>query len=201
MRRIGCVLLSVVMLICAFTFLPVHGEMGIYDSVIRLHVLAASDSEEDQALKLKVRDAVLAYSDPLLVGVCDRAVAEEILRAAIPEIERIALQTVRENGSLDGVCVTLGEEQYPTRAYEQLALPAGEYLSLRVQIGEAEGQNWWCVLFPPLCMTAAVDKTTTETTCLAAGLTGEQYRMIADTDRTKYKARFRIVEVAGALFQ
>lgn len=199
MRKIGCILLATVMLICAFTVLPVHGEMGLYDNVIRLHVLAASDSEADQALKLQVRDAVLAYTEPLLQGVTDRAEAEELLRAAIPELEAVALQTVRENGSLDGVCVTLGQERYPTREYEQLAFPAGEYLSLRVQIGKAAGQNWWCVLFPPLCMTAAVDRSQTEATCLAAGLTGEQYRIIADTDSTKYKLRFKFLEVAEGL--
>ena len=201
MRKIGCVLLAIVMLTCAFAVLPVHGEMGLYDNVIRLHVLAASDSEEDQALKLKVRDAVLAYTEPLLAGVNDRAEAEALLRDAIPALEGIARQTVQENGSLDGVCVTLGEERYPTREYEQLAFPAGEYLSLRVQIGEAVGQNWWCVLFPSLCTTAALDKSQTQATCLAAGLTGEQYRVIADTDSTKYKMRFKLLEVAEGLLR
>ena len=99
----------------------------------------------------------------------------------------------------DTVTVTLGQETYPTRQYERLAFPAGEYLSLRVMIGEAAGQNWWCVLFPPLCLSAAAEQDT-EAICLSAGLTGEQYRVIADTDSTTYKLRFKILEVAEALF-
>lgn len=192
--------MAVVLLVTALMILPIHGEAELYDNVIRLHVLADSDDETDQALKLVVRDAVLEETRPLLKNVSDRAQAERILRAAIPALEATANDALAAAGSADRATVTLGQETYPTREYEQLAFPAGEYLSLRVMIGEAVGRNWWCVLFPPLCLSAATEERETKTLCLSAGLTGEQYRMIADTDSTKYKLRFKILEVAESLF-
>ncbi len=191
---------ATVLLIAAFMVLPIHGEAGLYDNVIRLHVLANSDSDEDQALKLVVRDAVVAESEKLLAEVTDRATAQAVLEDALPDIKAVAERALAEVGASAPVSVTLTEEEYPTREYEQLAFPAGRYLSLRVMIGEAEGKNWWCVLFPPLCLSAATDQREQETVCLAAGLTGEQYRLIADTDSTKYKLRFKILEVAEELF-
>ena len=190
------------MLVTAFMILPIHGEAELYDNVIRLHVLANSDSEEDQALKLTVRDAVLEKTKTMLENVDSREQAEMILRQNLPVIEQTARDALRAAGAENTVTVELGQESYPTREYERLAFPAGEYLSLRVMIGEAEGQNWWCVLFPPLCLTAASAKSDAETeaVCLSAGLTGEQYRMIADTEETKYKLRFKILEVAEELF-
>ena len=195
-------LMAAVMLVTAFMILPIHGEAELYDNVIRLHVLANSDSEEDQALKLTVRDAVLKKTKTMLENVDSREQAEMILRQNLPVIEQTARDALRAAGAENTVTVELGQESYPTREYERLAFPAGEYLSLRVMIGEAEGQNWWCVLFPPLCLTAASAKSDAETeaVCLSAGLSGEQYRMIADTEETKYKLRFKILEVAEELF-
>jgi stage II sporulation protein R len=200
MRKALGFFMAAVLLIAAFTVLPIHGEAGIYDGVIRLHVLAATDSEEDQALKLAVRDAVLEKTQAVLKNVQDRGEAERILRKELPVLQKAAEQELTARGAPNTVRVTLGEEEYPTKRYEQLAFPAGEYLSLRVMIGEAQGENWWCVLFPPLCLSAATDKREVETTCLSAGLTGEQYRMIADTDKTRYKLRFKILEVAEELW-
>lgn len=195
-------LMAAVMLVTAFMILPIHGEAEIYDNVIRLHVLANSDSEEDQALKLAVRDAVLEKTKTIFKNVDSKEEAEGVLRQNLPVIEQAARDALRAEGAENAVTVELGQESYPTREYERLAFPAGEYLSLRVMIGEADGKNWWCVLFPPLCLTAATAQSEqeTETICLSAGLTGEQYRMIADTDETKYKLRFKILEVAEELF-
>ena len=201
MKRFFGFFMAAILLAAAFMILPVHGESGIYDSVIRLHVLAESDSERDQALKLTVRDAVLEKTQTLLEKADTKEAAEQILRNSLPAIEAAAEAALQEAGAPNTVAVMLGVEQYPTREYEQLAFPAGEYLSLRVMIGEAEGQNWWCVLFPPLCLSAAATREENETICLSAGLTGEQYRMIADTDETKYRLRFKILEVAEEIFQ
>ena len=199
MKRFWGFFTAAVLLICALMILPIHGEAALYDNVIRLHVLANSDSEQDQANKLLVRDAVLKKTQTLLKNVDTREEAEAVLRGAIPALQAVAEDTLRELGAENTVTVTLGQETYPTRQYERLAFPAGEYLSLRVMIGEAAGQNWWCVLFPPLCLSAAAEQDT-EAICLSAGLTGEQYRVIADTDSTTYKLRFKILEVAEALF-
>ncbi len=203
MKKWTSVLLVMTLAVLSITVLPIHGEEQIYDSVIRLHVLANSDSEEDQALKLKVRDAVLARTEGLLSTAATKEEAEAILSASLAELRAVAEETVRQNGEEQGVRVTLSWEEYPTRRYEKMAFPAGEYLSLRVMLGEAEGENWWCVLFPPLCLTAATatDKENAEATFLAAGLTDEQYRIITDTDSTKYRLRFKILEVAESLFE
>ena len=199
MKKWTTLLLAATLLLSAFLILPVHGEAGIYDNVIRLHVLANSDSEADQALKLQVRDAVLCESEQLLQGVESRAQAEEILRASLPCLKAAAERALLSAGSAKTVEVSLEKERYPRRTYEAVALPAGEYLSLQVRIGEAVGKNWWCVLFPPLCLSAAAEDP--KLTCLSAGLTEQQYRLITDSEDTTYKLRFKILEVAQGFFQ
>ncbi len=200
MKRMFGFILAACLLIAALAILPIHGEAEVYDSVIRLHVLANSDETGDQALKLLVRDAVLATTGELLKDTNTRDEAEKLLAENLDRIRTVAEETVRKNGSNDAVAVSLSEEEYPTREYESLAFPAGEYLSLRVMIGEAAGQNWWCVLFPPLCLSAATTKAEAEEVFLSAGLTEEQYRIITDSDNTKYRLRFKILEVAQGLF-
>lgn len=128
------------------------------DRLIRLHVLAASDSESDQADKLAVRDAVLAEVSPALQHCRSRAEAASCIQALLPEVESAAQETLRTLGSTEGVAVTLSEEAYPVRSYGSFALPAGSYVSLRVAIGEGAGHNWWCVVFPPLCLAAAEEE-------------------------------------------
>lgn len=125
------------------------------DRLIRLHVLAASDSASDQADKLAVRDAVLAELSPALQDCRSRAEAVSCVRALLPEVETAARDTLRALGSTEDVSVTLSEEAYPVRVYDTFALPADRYMSLRVAIGEGGGHNWWCVVFPPLCLAAS----------------------------------------------
>ena len=128
-----------------------HTQSELADKVVRLHVLANSDSEEDQALKLEVRDAVLAQASETLQGITGREEACRRLTALLPELEKTAREVIAANGYAYGVRVELAETSFPTKTYDGFALPAGEYLALRVLIGEAAGQNWWCVVFPPLC--------------------------------------------------
>ena len=196
----GIVLLCILALI---SVLPIHGEQEIYDSVVRLHVLANSDTEEDQALKLKVRDEVLRVTGPMLEGCESREQAERILEENADKIASAAQAVVREQGYDYPVTVLLGKEEYPTRNYENCCFPSGTYVSLRVCIGEAEGQNWWCVLFPPLCLSAASaddDDQSNEDAFIQVGLTGEQYRVITETDNVKYRIRFKILETVQGLF-
>ena len=171
-------------------FLPVHGEEKIYDSVIRLHVLANSDSEEDQALKLLVRDAVLLKAQELLSNTQSKEGAEAIISHSLESLRQAAEEAVRENGYSYSVSVTLGKEDYPTKSYESCALPSGEYTSLQILIGEASGKNWWCVLFPPLCLSAATDKDA----FTSVGITDSQYQIITESDKPKYKIKFKILE-------
>ena len=195
---VAIVILLVVMM--AVSFLPVHGEQEVYDTVVRLHVLANSDGEEDQALKLTVRDAVLEAAAPYLEGCTTQEEAIRSLTLHLSDLETVAAETITTEGYAYPVTVLLGEEDYPTRTYESSAFPAGSYASLRVCIGEAEGQNWWCCLFPPLCLTAASAKSDNEDAFIQVGLTKDQYGIITETEKTKYKVRFKILEVVEDWF-
>ena len=126
-------------------------QTAISGSLVRLHVLAVSDDAEEQALKLRVRDAVLAYLRPRLSAAESAQEAKAILQADLDGIARAAAAAAEGRA----VRVSLAREAYPTRAYETFTLPAGSYDSLRVVLGRGEGHNWWCVVFPPLCLSAA----------------------------------------------
>ena len=193
-------ILAFFFLICAvvLSVLPVHGEAEIYDSVIRLHVLANSDSEADQQNKLAVRDAILPLAAEGLADCTTREEASARLETLLPTLEAAAEQTLCNLDAPAPVTVTLGQERYPTRAYEGFCFPSGEYLSLRVMIGEATGQNWWCVLFPSLCLSVADGgaREELEEAFVAVGLTPEQYRIITESDEeTSYHLRFKFLEV------
>ena len=126
-------------------------QTSIAGSLVRLHVLAVSDAPEEQAVKLRVRDAVLSLLAPKLAGVQNADEAGEVLADSLPLIRAAAEQAAEGRR----VRVSLGEERYPTRNYAGFSLPAGRYRSLRVVLGEGQGHNWWCVVFPPVCLSAA----------------------------------------------
>ena len=193
--RFSVAIVVLLVILMALSFLPVHGEQEVYDTVVRLHVLANSDSDEDQALKLKVRDAVLEAASPVVAGCHSQSEAIRALNAHLSELEAAARRVIASEGRTDSVSVLLGEEDYPTRTYESCAFPAGRYVSLRVCIGEAKGQNWWCCLFPPLCLSAATAKEANEDAFVQAGLTKDQYGIITETGKAKYKVRFKVLEV------
>lgn len=170
--------------------LALRAQEQLSERVVRLHVLANSDGEEDQALKLKVRDRVLARATELLTQAKDRAEAESLLRAALPELEALAVRELRANGCDYPVRAELTDTEFPTRAYDGFTLPAGEYLALRVMIGEGAGRNWWCVVFPPLCTAASAD---VPAAALAAGLTEDQVGLITEEDQG-YVLKLKAVE-------
>ena len=200
-RKIFTLLTLTVLCALVLGLFPVSGEEKLYDSVVRLHVLANSDSDVDQALKLKVRDRIIEVTEDIFTQAKSKAEAEALARLALSMIEDEAKRVVEESGFDYPVTVTLGQEDYPERDYEGLKFPAGEYLSLRVLIGDAEGQNWWCVLFPPICLRAASrDQRDTEEAFIAAGLTGEQYRIITESGSGRYKIKFKILEIISELF-
>lgn len=191
MKKSVLILLSALLLLIALlSILPIHSESLIYDEVLRLHVIANSDSDADQELKLLVRDAILGETRKILKNAKSREEAEKIIFENSALLESIALETVRKNQFDYPVTLELGREKYPTKNYESCAFPSGEYLSLRIKIGEASGENWWCVLFPPLCLSAATDKDA----FTSVGITDSQYQIITETDNPKYKIRFKLLE-------
>lgn len=170
--------------------LALRAQSQLAERVVRLHVLANSNGEEDQELKLLVRDRVLARATELLTQAGNRAEAESLLRRELPELEALAARELRANGCDYPVTAELTDTEFPTREYDGFTLPAGEYLALRVVIGEGAGRNWWCVVFPPLCTAASAE---VPAAALAAGLTEDQVGLITEEDRG-YVPKFKTVE-------
>ena len=173
----------------------VRTQQEISDKVVRLHVVANSDSEEDQALKLRVRDAILARTTALLEASADRSDAEGLIRGQLLELEELAKKEIAAAGYDYTVEAELTEMDFPTKEYESFTLPAGNYLALRVSIGEGKGQNWWCVVFPPLCTAAAAE---VPASALAAGFSQEEVRLITGEDEG-YVLKFKTLEWLEAL--
>lgn len=159
----------------------------IEDGLIRLHVLAVSDDGEEQQIKLRVRDAVLSFLSPELETVTDKAEAERIVSEALPQI-RAAAESAAEGRE---VAVTLTRERYPTRQYGSFALPAGEYDSLRVILGEGQGHNWWCVVFPPVCLGAESEE------ALSDAVGEDVFEILCADGETSL--RFKLLELWGNL--
>lgn len=165
--------------------------------VLRLHILANSDSEEDQALKLAVRDRLLSCSEELFG---DAQTLEEAYDAAQSKLERIreiARQVVQEQGFTYDVEAELVEMPFDERVYEDLTMPAGEYEALRITIGEAEGHNWWCVMYPPLCIPAA-ESVRSDADQAEAYFDQGEYDLL--TNPRRYRARLKCAEVFSRLW-
>lgn len=170
-----------------------HRQETLSRKMIRLHVIANSDSDADQALKLQVRDAVLARATELLTQSEDMADAWARLDTSLPDLERAASVAC---GGAYPVRAELAETEFPLKEYDGFALPAGRYPALRVIIGAGAGRNWWCVVYPPLCTTACTDM---ERVAIDAGLDGNDVKLIREEEG--YILRFRAVELWQRLRQ
>ncbi len=166
-------------------------QRELSEKLVRLHVIANSDSDEDQALKLKVRDRVLELAAKCTAQAQNTAQAQAAISHALPEIEAAAQETVYKLGYTYPVRAKLCRMYFDTREYETFSLPAGYYDACRIEIGAAAGKNWWCVMFPPLCLGAAecefsdvADK---------AGLTEEEQALISSGE-TVYRCKFKVIE-------
>lgn len=176
-------------------------QAALADKVVRLHVLANSDTQEDQALKLAVRDAVLAAADGVVPPGAELEEAEQALTQALPAIADAGARVVGEQGYSYPVTASLEHDVwFPTKEYTDFAFPAGEYTALRVTIGEGGGRNWWCVVFPPLCL-GSVTENTAET-ALEGGLEDREVSLITGEDEgyvVKFKAMELLEEFRGWL--
>ena len=168
-------------------------QSQLADKVIRLHVLANSDSAEDQALKLRVRDRILAEAETYLTPGITRDETEELLRAHLYDLAAAGAEAVGAAGYDYPVTASLVHDYwFPTRTYTDFALPAGQYTALRIEIGAGTGQNWWCVVFPPLCLGSVTE--TVEETAAEAGLTEGQVSLITGEDEG-YVVKFKAIEL------
>ncbi len=166
----------------------VKEQESLSDKLIRLHVVANSDSDQDQTLKLQVRDGILEDMTKLLNGVADRDEAARLLDERMDMIIAEAERIISTQGYSYDVTAKITIEEFPTREYETFSLPAGKYVSLRVVIGSGGGHNWWCVIFPPLCMTSATDYKET-----FKQLSDEQIQLIT-SDEPEYVIKFKSIE-------
>lgn len=196
MKRLLIFCSSILLLILLVPLLPLSGEGRVYTDTIRLHVLANSDSEEDQSLKLEVRDAIIDRVAEMTEYASSREEAESNIKAGLDDIEILAAKLIESQGYDYPVEAVIGQEYYPERSYNGIRLPAGEYLSLRVLIGKGEGKNWWCVLYPPLCTSTAEPKKE----LAEAGFTADQIRVLCEDEKPKYVLKFRILEFFEAIF-
>ena len=169
---------------------------NIANSVFRLHVIANSDSKEDQNLKYIVRDKLIEYMNNIAKDCSSKEEVISIAKNNISNFENIARKTIEENGYNYNVTVEIGNFDFPTKSYGDITLPAGSYDSLRVKIGKAEGQNWWCVMFPPLCfvdVTSGVvpDESKQE---MKDSMPEEEYSLISKTDNSEINFKFKLIE-------
>lgn len=174
---------------------------NLSDSVFRLHIIANSDSSADQELKLKVRDNIINYMNTLTSSSSDKKDVISMVNNHLDSFKEIALNTIKENGYNYDVNIEIGNFNFPTKTYGDISFPAGNYDALRIEIGDAIGQNWWCVLFPPLCFvnssTGVVPDDSKNT--LKENINSESYEIISEgnnsNDNTSdIKIKFKIIE-------
>lgn len=168
----------------------------ISDSVFRLHVIANSDSNEDQALKYKVRDNLLKYMNNICRNCASKQEAINLVTEHQEEFKQVALDTIKKEGYSYNVKINIGNFEFPTKQYGDISLPAGYYDALRVEIGEAKGRNWWCVMFPSLCFidvsSGIVPEESKEK--LQNILSDEEYSIISDNSDNGIKLKFKLIE-------
>ena len=189
------ILFSIYIFICAYSYVNAVSE-NLSNNVFRLHVIANSDSEEDQNLKYVVRDSLIDYMDKICANCSSKDDVIKIANIHIDDFKQIAENTIKKQGYSYYVSVEIGNFEFPTKTYGDVSFPAGYYDALRVKIGEAKGQNWWCVMFPPLCF---VDVTTgivpeESKQDLEANLSNEEYKIISDADSSDIKFKFKLIE-------
>ncbi len=179
----GGVVICMLLSLCGFE----GACASIRKDVVRLHILANSDTQADQKLKYAVRDAITEKTAGWLDGVTDESQALALIEQNLSQLQTIAEKTVREQGFAYPVQVSLCDMYFSTRVYDDITMPAGMYTAVRIEIGQAQGKNWWCVVYPPMCIRSAVKEQT-----LSDVLNG---REMAVVNGEGYAVRFKIVEV------
>ncbi len=194
MKKIAKFILTCLLLAVAFWLGTIASDKAVLSQdLIRLHVVADSDSPEDQQIKLKVRDAIIEELESVMADLPDVESAKVYLQEHLPELEKIANDVLHSLNSGCQAVVSFAKEAFPTREYDTFTLPAGVYESLRVTIGSGEGQNWWCVVFPNLCISATSDGF--EDAAVGAGFSDRVTGTLSG--QREYKVRFFILDCFG----
>ena len=185
--------ISVLLVALVGTVTVAKNHRYLTDHVIRLHVVANSDSQEDQQLKLRVRDGITAWIGQYAEGDMTAEQASDWLQTQLPQLQTVAREAAAAAGWEGDVTVSLAQEAFPTREYDTFSLPAGVYRTLRVNIGQAQGKNWWCVVFPALCLPATTEEF--RDTAVGSGFSEE----LTDTLEKPYEVRFFLLDWWGRL--
>ncbi len=191
-------LLLLYIFICAQNYVQAVST-DISKNIFRLHVIANSNSNEDQSLKYKVRDNLLNYMNSICYDVASKEEAIAIVQNHKEEFQTIATNTIREEGFTYNVKINIGNFEFPTKTYGDVSIPAGMYDALRVEIGDAIGKNWWCVMFPSLCFIDISSGIVGEESksLLEDNLSEESYSIVSDTSNTIVKFKFKLLEFFG----
>lgn len=189
-------LLFFYILISAFFYVDAVSS-DISNSVFRLHVIANSDSKEDQELKYKVRDKVLEYMNLISKNCTSKEDVINLAKTHQEEFKNIAQNVIKENGYNYNVNIYIGKYDFPTKTYGDISFPAGNYDCLRIEIGESQGQNWWCVMFPPLCFVDVTSGIVPEDSksLMQNNLTDEEYSIISDNHSPDIQIKFGLIEM------
>lgn len=156
-KKLAAFMVIILFIVCG-TYIASAQESKLSDSVLRLHVIANSDNPADQALKLAVKDEIVKYMQAEFINTSDAAAAKALAQKDLPIIKSIAAKKILASGYEYPVTVYVGECEFPTKSYGNMVFPQGKYQAVRVVIGEGKGKNWWCVLFPPLCLVSSGDR-------------------------------------------
>lgn len=195
MKKIIIALLVAFVVTIGISIYSDNMQAKIAQNVLRLHILANSDSEEDQLLKLSVRDKLLEESRNLFSGCSSPEESKKIFLQEKDRLTSVAENTIQSHGYAYPVSLSLEKTYFPTRYYENIAFPAGEYDAVRVEIGKAAGKNWWCVMFPPLCLDIASESAPADDGI--SSYTDEEIRLISGK---KYNIKFKILELISDTF-
>ncbi len=188
--------LLIALIICGVLNINAFSQQceNIREKMLRMHVIANSNTQEDQELKFKVRDAVLSAGKDVFDGSVTSKDAKEKITPYIDYLENVALNTIKNEGLDYSVKITVENEYFNTRTYDNsVTLPAGHYNAIKVIIGEGKGQNWWCVMFPPMCLPTSVAECE-----ISDVLTEDETEIVTETE--KYKFRFKVLEIIEELF-
>ena len=195
MKSLPLYALSLLVATLLIAVIPTDAEAKIYEDTIRLHILANSDTKEDQALKLEIRDRILEKYGVMLSASKSVEQAKNEMEELLQSIEQDTLMWIQELGYDYEARATLSEEWYDTREYEDFTLPAGYYTSLRVIIGNGDGKNWWCVMYPPLCTEIATERAPKDD--FVIDYSREEISLIQGG---KYNFKFKILEDLSRVF-
>lgn len=188
--------ISLILTISSIITYAKSAKSEISENILRLHIIANSNSEYDQALKIKVRDEIVKQASSLFSNSLSIEETKEIAKSNLDLFEEIALNTLKSENCSDTVHAEIGNFSFPTKSYGSVVLPSGSYDAVRIVIGEGKGENWWCVMYPPLCLVDGVVEMKPESKAyLKENLSEEEFSLITESEAPEFEIKFKLLEL------